>query len=292
MDAHQALWSSHTRTLFTIVVSCLLLGSAIGTEDQCHRDCWSPDNRPVGPTRPWDTQDPLRNELHLTRPYPYHIGASDEYPFPEFCKLGCTYFFVSSDSDQTGKTSTLGQCLDQCDDKYSYNSPNPPHNDLAQISRLECRDGCLMALKRCQPGYYCSQVSFDGDGDGGGVFSNLEENNSSLRYQGGEMIPCPAGTYRDVDYDSVTECVPCPPNYFREDVKGRNRSSCTSCPKDTSAVNRGSSSILDCVRCSAGTFSREGEFCKCITPQACAEDQLLSPADAEKKGTVPFIGRW
>ncbi|KAL7540844.1 hypothetical protein ACHAXR_010814 [Thalassiosira sp. AJA248-18] len=256
-----------------------LFYSVEGTEDQCHLDCRSSD-RPVGPTRPWHATDPLQNPLHLTPPYPYHIGANDEhiYEFPEFCKLGCTYFFVSSESeDMASGRTTLGQCIDQCDVKYNYNSSTPPYNDLAEMARLECRDGCLMALKRCQPGYYCLQVSFNDD---------------DVTYVGGDMIPCPAGTYRDVSYEAVTECTPCPPNYFREDIKGRSISSCSPCRAGTSAVNMGSTSIKDCVRCPAGTFSTEASFCMCITPQACAEEQLPPPADAEKKNTVPYIGRW
>ena len=106
------------------------------------------------------------------------------------------------------------------------------------------------------------------------------------------MIPCPAGTYRDVSYEAVTECIPCPPNYYREDIKGRSLSACSPCPSGTSAIDAGSTSIKDCARCPAGTFSTEASFCQCITPQACADEPLESPADAEKKDTVPYIGRW
>ena len=264
----------------TVLLAFCLSHSASATEDQCHVDCRSTPDRPVGPTRPWDAQDPLQNPLSLTKPYPYHIGADDQYSFdfPEFCKLGCTYFFVSSDSNSVESSmSTLGRCLDQCDERYIYNSSTPPYNDLAEMARLECRDGCLMALKRCQPGYYCSQVTFN-DADGG--------------YIGGEMMPCPPGTYRDVSYDFVTQCTPCPPNYFREDIKGRSLSACSPCHAGTSAVNPGSTSIRDCVRCPAGTFSTEASFCMCITPQACDAEQLPSPADAGKRDTVPFVGRW
>ena len=177
--------------LTLVIVATCLLCLAVGTEDQCHLDCRSFD-RPVGPTRPWDASDPLRNPLRLTRPYPYHDGANanDEYVFPEFCTLGCTYFFVSSDSDEAaGGRSTLGQCLDQCDEKYSYNSSTPPYNDLAEMARLECRDGCLMALKRCQPGYYCLQASFDEKDAADGLAEN------SIHYTGGDMIPCLPETY-------------------------------------------------------------------------------------------------
>ena len=292
-------------SLIIVALFQRLIKVVTATEEQCHIDCSSSTR---SPTRPWHAFDPLRSQLHLTRPYPYHIAADnteidiDEYALPEFCKLGCTYFFVSSDYDPNNddesqsKTTTLGQCLDKCDDKYSYNSSTPPYNDLAEVARLECRDGCILALKRCQPGYNCLQVSFlddeydnaaTDDDDNGSV-----GNNSPQHYQGGEMIPCPAGTYRDVSYDSVIECIPCPSNYFREDVKGKSLSSCSPCPAGTSAVEPGSTSIKDCVRCPAGTFSTEASFCMCITPQACADDQLPPPADAEKSDTVPYIGRW
>lgn len=273
--------------LLIVIASCQLLSVAVETEDQCHSDC-SSSPRPVGPTRPWDAYDPLGNSLHLTRPYPYHIAAKDvgenRYPFHTFCQLGCTYFYGASySSTEMGTTkTTLGQCHDQCDEKYSYNSLTPPYNDLAEVARLECHDGCLMALKRCRPGYYCLQPSFP----------DHTTENSIVRYDGGDMIPCPAGTYRDVSYEVVTECTPCPPNHYREDVKGRSMSSCSPCPAGTSAVNPGSTSVRDCVRCPAGTFSTKASFCMCITPQACAKEQLPPPADAEKKDTVPYIGRW
>ncbi|KAL7542155.1 hypothetical protein ACHAWF_007104 [Thalassiosira exigua] len=264
-----------------LAVVIALSGSVSATEEQCQIDCGE-SPRPVGPTRPWDAQDPLRNPLRLTRPYPYHIAANDEYDFAQFCKLGCNYFFV--DPEKPDK-STLGRCLGRCDEYYDYNSLTPPYNDLAEVARLECRDGCLMALRRCQPGYYCLQVSFEGAEDSG-------ESGETPRYSGGEMIPCPAGTYRDVSYDAVEACIPCPPNYFREDIKGRSIASCSPCSAGTSAVQPGSDSVRDCVRCKAGTFSNEASFCMCITPMSCAEDQLPSPADAEKRETVPFIGRW
>ena len=119
------------------------------------------------------------------------------------------------------------------------------HNDLAEIARLECRDGCQMALKRCQPGYYCLQVSF--------VEADATDASSvaPIGYMGGDMIPCPPGTYRNESYDAVAECIPCPPNHFREDIKGRNLSSCSKCPAGTSAIAPGSTSMKDCVRCPA-----------------------------------------
>jgi hypothetical protein len=271
-------------TRFVIIIAFCQFGPALGTEDRCHIDCRSPD-RPHH-TRPWHAIDPLRIELHLTRPYPYHLAADDEsdHSFSSFCELGCTYFFATtSGTDEMvgeGRT-TLDKCLNLCDERYSYDSSTPPYNDLAEMARLECRDGCLMALRRCQPGYYCSQLVF--------VDDRATENDSSGNFasrEGGNMIPCPAGMYRNIDHDVVAECTPCPPNHYREDVGGRSLSDCSQCPAGTSAASLGSASVKNCVRCPAGTFSTRASSCMCITPRACAE------GDAEKRDTVPYIGRW
>lgn len=203
-----------------------------------------------------------------------------EYPNPytEFCELGCSIFF----SLPTEHRVELDKCTNQCDVDFSYNI-SVGYNDLAEVARLECRDGCQMALKRCQPGYFCSQVNVTEE--------KMEE---KIKYEGGFMEHCPAGTYRDVDYSSVEECVPCPPGRFREATKGRNLESCTKCPPRTYNSLNGSSSILSCLRCPAGTFTNEpgSAFCICITPAACEQDHLPSPADAEKRNTVPYVGRW
>lgn len=277
----------------TAIIAVSVLQYTIGTEEQCKIDCHS-SPRPVGPTRPWDETDTLRNPLHLTKPYPHHVAylddQEDKYAFAEFCDLGCNYFFVSSGAgealinqqqhhqqQQVINDSTLHRCFAQCDEKFSYNI-TVNYNDLIEIARLECRDGCQMALKRCQPGFYCLQVSFDGI-------------NRRALYTGGDMIPCPAGTYRETSYEAITECLECPPNYYRENIKGTSPSDCSKCPSNTSS-KRGSSSVHDCIRCPAGTFSVEAGFCQCITPAACEEKQLPPPADAEKRDTVPYIGRW
>ena len=256
---------------YFVLLILILCCCVTATEKQCQHDCRSVAPRLVGPTRPSDDMDALGNPLRLARSYPYHNVAMD-YDFPRFCELGCTYFFVSVSSG--GRTSTLNQCMDLCDDAYRYNV-TVGYNHLLEMARLECRDGCQIGLIRCQPGYYCLQASPD----------------KTKIYSGGDMLACPAGMYRDLAYDKVTECVPCPPNHFREDIKGKSRSSCSKCPANTSSRQR-STSINDCVRCPAGTMSSEGTSCKCITPQACDENQLPFPADAEKRESNPYIGRW
>ena len=101
----------------------------------------------------------MRNALRLTRPYPFHAAADDdddERDYPSFCRLGCNYFFVPESSDgpedeppsrSDGSKSTLNLCLERCEDEFEYTSTAPPYNDLVAIARLECRDGCLLALR-------------------------------------------------------------------------------------------------------------------------------------------------
>jgi hypothetical protein len=270
-----------TMLFLTIITMVMKSRTVSGSEKQCLVDCHS-HPRPVGPTRPWNQVDDLGNPFSLTRPYPHYIASFDDdenrFAFAEFCNLGCNYFFVSSESGVDETLTTLDRCISQCDDNFSYNI-TVGYNDLIEIARLECRDGCQIALKRCQPGYYCVQVSFETDND---PFSSI----LNKQYNGGEMIPCPAGTYRETSYNAITECIPCPPNYYREDIKGKSSSDCSKCPANTSS-KRGSSSIKDCIRCPAGTFSVEAGYCECITPAAC-EDRK----GAEKRDTVPYIGRW
>jgi hypothetical protein len=217
-------------------------------------------------------------------------------PYTAFCEIGCSIFY----SLPNDKPVELIQCTDRCDELYRYNI-SVGYNDLAEVARLECRDGCQIALKRCQPGYYCSQVKVIESAEIIKVESNIDDeqvesniDDEILHYEGGFMEHCPAGMYRDVDYDSVEACIPCPPGRFRETIKGRNLESCSKCPAGTYNRLNGSSTILDCLRCPAGTFTNQpgSEFCICITPDACAKDQLPSPADAEKKGTIPYIGLW
>ena len=47
-------------------------------------------------------------------------------------------------------------------------------------ARLECRDGCNIAVLRCQPGYSCAE---------------------------GSMSRCGPGTYRNTSYDAISSCV-------------------------------------------------------------------------------------
>ena len=202
------------------------------------------------------------------------LHAGQPNPYSQFCELGCAYFY-SSPNDPLH----ISECTNKCDDYYKYNV-TVGYNDLIEVAKLECRDGCQIGLMRCQPGYYCSQIQLR-DQEGGGGF------------EGGWMRHCPAGTYRDISYDAVEECIPCPPGRFREDIKGRHLEGCNKCQAGTYNSELGISTIRGCHRCPAGTFTNEpgSETCVCITPAAC-KDEFPSPGDAEKRETVPFIGRW
>lgn len=228
------------------------------------------------PPLPYNISDTLFHTFH--RMEPIHPN-----PYSRYCELGCSMFYSPSEKSKSqatsrNKTTTLSSCQDECDEMYQYNI-SVGYNDHVEIARLECRDGCQIALKRCQPGYYCLQPE--------------PQSSNTTIFSGGTMMECPAGTYRPLDYGAVSQCIPCPPGRFREATKGKSLDSCTKCPSSMYNENFGATSILDCVRCPAGTFMEEkgASKCSCITPASCKND-YDSPADAEKRDTVPYIGRW
>lgn len=211
------------------------------------------------------TNRTITQTLHIPHPNPYS----------KFCEYGCVLFYSSQSHPMH-----ISECFNRCDNYYAYNF-SVGYNDYVEVARLECRDGCQIALRRCQAGYYCSQLEFLPD-------------SAELNQTSGFMEHCPAGTFRSNDYESVIHCIPCPPGRFREAIKGRRLEDCTKCPAGTYNEKIGSRTIHDCLRCPAGTFTNEpgSEKCICITPDACKENQFPSPGDAEKRDTVPFIGRW
>jgi len=210
------------------------------TEEQCKIDCVAGDKRPIGPTKP------------DTREYPY-FKAPKINPHMEFCKAGCTYFFATSPTNVT--------CKARCDYTYRYNG-SVSYSDWSEVARLECHDGCDIALYRCQPGYYCNN---------------------------GEMIECPPGTYRDVQYNYTNSCTPCPRGRYREIPKGRYLDSCTKCRINTYLNFTGSFNQADCLRCPDGTYTlEEGQgTCKCITKYSCQ-----NATQEMQRDSMPFIGRW
>ena len=210
--------------------------------------------------------------------------------YAKFCNIGCSFFFSanetknhSNDEEVTSTISpaesTLSSCLQQCDTLYNYNI-SVGYNDLLEVARLECRDGCIIALNRCQPGYYCIQPS---------AVDISEEGINYTVFVGGGMHTCPPGTYRDFAYEEVTQCLPCPPGRYREGQRGENLESCRTCPEKTFNPRYGATSIQNCSRCPAGTFNDDtgASKCNCITPMSCD-----TRYDAEMRDTIPFIGRW
>jgi hypothetical protein len=201
-------------------------------------------------------------------------------PNVEFCKIGCTYFYAAPETP-----TFLSTCLSKCD--FTYRSAayiSVGYSDLAEAARLECHDGCQLALMRCQPGYNCLQAVNTTKPD---VLTGL------ATFVDGSMHVCPPGRYRDVDYDQVTECVDCPTGRYREGEKGRNMWSCTACGEGKYVNKTGSDTLIACDRCPAGRFGAEEglALCKCINEETC-NDQYPSPADAEKRESVPFEGRY
>ena len=159
------------------------------------------------------------------------------------------------------------------------------YSDLMEVARLECHDGCYIALKRCQPGYYCTQPV---------TYNDSSAEDGTAMWRDGYMELCPPGTYRETSYHCVDQCLSCPPGRYHNEYKGNSLDSCVKCPAGTYAPKFQSTSILDCIHCQAGTFTKEegAGSCTCITHAACAKDQLKSPADAEKRDTIPYNGLW
>lgn len=211
-----------------------------------------------------------------TRPHPYKMA---QFPTKQsqFCQLGCQMFYSEYPTNST--------CKHACDMQYRYRLTQG-YSDLAEQSILECKDGCDIALQICQAGYFCT---------------------------GGEMLPCPPGTYRTPvpgvsinDLATAAQCVDCPPGRYRSRDKGIEIDSCTKCPIGKYATVTGSVLVSDCLRCPAGKFAEEEgmELCKCITGQSCDfEYAALSLTTVNKtsffandvdfdRETVPYKGRW
>lgn len=116
-------------------------------------------------------------------------------------------------------------CKIQCAHEYRYKA-TVGYSDLAEEARLECEDGCDIALLLAEAGYYAVN---------------------------GSMLECPAGTYRQsvnvtaivgpfpfispeialnvsTTLRSVTHCEDCPYGTYRSSPKGTSLSSCSKCP--------------------------------------------------------------
>jgi hypothetical protein len=253
--ASSSSWSSAVLH-YLLIVACLCFLASNAQLDLCQLNCESSD-RIVGATR-----------MTNTLPHPWAIAS-----FPSsnggFCKLGCQLFYTEVPRNTT--------CKRLCSYFYRHRLTSG-YNDLAEEAKLECQDGCDIALQICQAGYYC---------------------NSGL------MIPCPPGTYREavtnisiIALEATGSCTNCPYGRYRSTKRGKSANDCTKCPKGTYANVTGSVIVSDCQRCPAGqTAEEEGmQLCKCITGDSCdltvAGDRFFINKVDYFRETIPFIGRW
>ena len=222
----------------------------------CQSNCVSSD-RLTGPTK-----------MLETRQHPWAIAA---FPTKQsgFCSLGCQLFYNEVPKDTT--------CKRLCNYFYRYKI-TVGYNDLAEEAKLECQDGCDIALQVCQAGYFCNN---------------------------GTMLPCPAGTYREpvtdvsiLALEKANECTKCPYGRYRSTNKGKSADECTKCPIGTYANVTGSVQQSDCLRCPAGqNAEEEGQrVCKCITKGSCGSEidnnVVYSNGVDYYRESIPFIGRW
>lgn len=242
-------------TIFLIILA-LTAVSVSAQLDLCQANCVSSD-RLVGPTK-----------MKETRPHPWKVA---QYPTKNdgFCKLGCQIFYTDTPKNTT--------CNRLCEYFYRYKI-TAAYSDLAEEAKLECQDGCGIALQICQAGYYCNT---------------------------GVMLPCPIGTYREavtdvsiVALDKAHECTPCPYGRYRSTTKGKSADDCNKCPRGTYVDKVGSTDISDCKRCPAGTHADEEGMrnCECITQDSCdlevAGKTYFENGVDYYRESVPYIGRW
>lgn len=244
-----------------ILLLALLPPPSAATIARCQSNCGNATNRKSGPTQPGQTRP------HPWKPAPFPTS------FGGFCNLGCQLFFSEEPYNVT--------CKRACDYSYRYGI-TVEYSDLGEIAKLECRDGCDIALQTCQTGYYCVE---------------------------GEMRTCPPGRFRgdSVDPGAIEECIDCPVGRYRVRDKGKVNDDCTKCPIGKYANVTGAQSPDSCLRCPAGLVAEEAGMglCKCIKNGiygSCHLEILLGEnTTIYYKGeagvdffreSVPFEGRW
>lgn len=203
-----------------------------------------------------------------TRDHPWHTAR---YPATNtgFCQLGCTIFF-----NEVPRNTT---CKKLCGYFYRY-KVTTGYSDLITEALLECQDGCDIGLQVCQAGFFCNN---------------------------GQMLPCPAGTYREpvknvsiVALEEAKECTKCPFGRYRSTIRGKKADDCNLCPVGYYVNAIGSTSINECVRTPAGLVSQSMgmRLPTCITPDSCnvtinGQIYFADGVDYYRE-TVPYIGRW
>ena len=156
--------------------------------------------------------------MRNSREHPWMIA---QFPTKNnaFCQLGCQIFFAENPRNVT--------CKAECASQYRYRVTTR-YSDVVEEAILNCQDGCDIALETCQAGFFC---------------------------KGGEMLPCPAGTFRESSLGSnaaVDVCTQCQPGRYRARDKGKSPFSCAPCPVGKYASDTGSTSVVGCLRCPAG----------------------------------------
>ncbi|CAM9966952.1 unnamed protein product [Ectocarpus sp. 12 AP-2014] len=247
-------WTTITASNSTLFVSATL--------EQCHLDCAGNTTAKLvadaalngGSWSVWDTQrlvGPTEPASEVNATYPY-ARAPLPLPFHSFCQLGCSYFFTGSPQNTS--------CSGLCDNFYARNA-SVGINDYAEKARLECRDGCNIAVLRCQPGYACAD---------------------------GVMSECSPGTYRNTSYDMINTCTQCPKGTYRAKGKGSGVDDCALCPVNTYQNTTGATAETDCIRCPDGFYAEEEGTaeCSCVT-----EDSCLPEWQNFQRDSMPHIGR-
>lgn len=212
--------------------------------------------------------------MTATKPHPWR-----QVNFPAqadgFCKIGCQFFFAERPNNAT--------CKNSCDYQYRTQT-SVGYNDIIEEARLECRDGCDIAIAVCQAGYSCAD---------------------------GNMVACPPGTYREaiqnitiLGLDTTKNCLLCPAGRYRSINKGKDPLSCTACPIGKFASKEGGVLVSDCLRCPAGTFTENPGMskCKCITGTSCNMVQETIPGFENVhfyengvdffRESVPYVGNY
>jgi hypothetical protein len=248
---------------FVFVLSVLLVALfswyiefSVAQVELCQANCVSSD-RLVGPDQPTEP----KTHPWASAPFPSSNGG--------FCKLGCQIFYMEVPKNTT--------CKRMCGYFYRY-EVTVGYSHLIEEARLECENGCDIAVQVCQAGYYC---------------------NSGL------MLPCEPGTYREavvnvsnVALEAAGKCTPCPYGRYRSADKGKSANDCSLCPVGTYANVTGSKREADCSRCPAGMNAEEPgmRLCKCITPGSCElelnGETFFKNGEDFYRETVPFVGRW
>eukprot|EP00904_Undaria_pinnatifida_P010008 jgi/Undpi1/6137/HiC_scaffold_20.g08622.m1 len=142
-----------------------------------------------------------------------------------------------------------------------HDEPLKRREGVQKVARLECRDGCNIAVLRCQPGYSCAE---------------------------GSMSRCGPGTYRNTSYDAISSCVECPKGTYRVQERGLGVEDCALCPVNTYQNTTGATAETDCIRCPDGLFAElEGTAeCSCMTEDSCSSEWQNYQRDS-----MPYVGR-